>query len=212
MKGLNKFLLTRGIFALYQFLIYFIFIFCIIRSYQFIYGPIPIGNQYYNEHLSRWNDSYKTLFTILMVFEYIFGSISLIVVAQCRLELPASTNTHVDVKGKRYEISKTGAYYSISPGTDNSGLSELIIRTLLGLIFVPINIISFLIRLFLCLIFKNQRDSYSNLDVSDYWLKDMLHLDEKPPLNVFLSQSFIAMEFILGIVIIVLSFTLKCYY
>lgn len=210
MKGIRNFLLTSGIFALYQSVILFVFVFSIIRSYPFIYGPIPQTGQNYLEAYDHWNSSYQTLFTLLMVFEFITGAISLIIVAQSPCEFPDISSTHVNIGGTRYEVAKQGDYYSITKGTDNSELSNLIVRTLVGIIFVPINIAGAIIKLFILLFNKKYNFAYENVNIIDYWL-EMLHTDVNEKWRVLYSQSFIWAEIIIGTVVISLSFVYSPY-
>lgn len=208
MKALKNYFLTSGIFALYQGIVLFCLVFSCVRAYPFVYGPFPTSNKNYLELMDQWDGSHQVLFTFLLVFEIIFGAVSVIIVAQSPFELPTVKSVRVSVDGERYELSKIGNYYSISKGTDNSGLATLILRTLIGLICIPLNILSVIVKFLVCIFSKKHKEAYKNENPREYW-SDMLHLDVCSPWRVLYSQGFVVAEIIVAIVIISLSFTIS---
>lgn len=206
-RAIKNFLLSSGLFALYQFTVVFILIFSCIRAYPFIYGPLPSEGQSYIEAMNNWNDSYQTLFSILMVFLMIGGFVGVMIVAQSPIELPISKTTRVNIDGEKYEVSRIGNRISITKGVDNSGFAYLVLRTLLGLITIPINILIAIYKFVMCFFSKRYKDAYSNMSLWEYW-NDLLRFGEVSLARILYSNCFILVEIILGIIVISLSYQL----
>ena len=208
MKAIRNYLLSSGLFAFYQFLIIFILVFASVRAYPFMFGPLPLGGENVLDLMDKWDKSHQTLFSILMVFVMIGGSVGVIITAQNWFELPPIKSVQVDINGKKYEVVLAGKMLRISKGVDNSGFALLIQRALIGILTVPCNILFGLFKFIMCLFSKKYRDAYSRMSVGEYWA-DLLNLNEISILKVLYSNLFVLLELILGTVVICLSYNMS---
>lgn len=197
-KAVCNFFFCDGLYGAYQFIVLFILIFSAIRMYPILYG---------GSYFKRVDPVIHNTMVLLLVVVFAAGSIATIVVAQAPFPFEKPQSAHVRINGQVYEVAKYGDKYSVNKGTDNSGLSYLLLRTLFSIALIPFNILFLLIKFIGILTIKKLRFDYSSISIRTYWVR-LLNLHIASKIRIIYSHSFAFVEIVTGVILISMTYNI----
>lgn len=194
----KNYLKTDFIYALISAFTLFIFVFTCIRYYLYCIVPInPKGADH----------NFYYVILVLFILDFMLSIVGITIISNNPFAETGDDVYKLRINGRTYNFHESnGKVVEISEPSRDSGNGVLALVFVTSFFIIPYNLIKSIILIPVILTSKKYVDLYSDANTSRYWVNVFYDPDEKGIKKFLYTKSFIFIEYILSIIIIILTY------
>lgn len=203
---IHNYLITSGLFALYQFIIEFMLVFPIIKAYPYCFIFPWMDQTYYNKRIEEIGPWISPVLMILLVFLMSSSFMAILLVSKRPVVVPKINGERkgFSIDGNSYEVLEAGGKFTIIEREYSCVGAAVFCLWFIWFFLIPINILQNIFSFIRCLFSEKYRKIYEDIDFKCFW-EEALDVEWSDAIKPYRLHVFSIIEVVIGLVIIILT-------